>query len=55
MTDVTKRATARALVAHDHEGGCAFTKALANVGARRLFAHRVKIMLAQNSLNVIKP
>ena len=54
MTHITKRATAGALITHDHEGGRAFAKAFANVRARSFFAHRVQVVLAQNPLDVIK-
>ena len=38
VAHIAKRAAAGALVAHDHEGGSPFAKALANIGAGRLFA-----------------
>ena len=39
VPDITKWTTARTFIAHDHKGGSAFTKALANIGAACLFAY----------------
>ena len=55
MADVAERAAPRALVAHDHEGGRALAKALADVGARGLFTHRHQLVGAQDVLDLIKP
>ena len=54
MTDVTKRATARALVAHDHEGCRAVAETLADVGATGLFAHGHQLVLAQNVFDLVE-
>jgi hypothetical protein len=52
---VTKRAAAGALVAHDHEGGGAFAKAFADVGATGFFAYGDQIIGPQNILDFVKP
>ena len=54
VAHVAERAAARALVAHDHECGRAVAKALADVGAARLFAHRHQLVLAQDVLDLVK-
>src|SRR3546814_12389964 len=53
MAHITEGAATRTLVAHDHERGRAFAKALAYVRARGLFAHSMQIMLAQDFLDEI--
>jgi anti-sigma factor RsiW len=54
VAHITERAAARALVAHDHEGGRAFTETLANIRARRFFAYCVQVVLAQDTSDVVK-
>src|SRR5690606_13206564 len=54
LAHVTARAAARALVADDHEGGRAPAEALADVGARRLLAHGVQLVLAQDGLDFVE-
>src|SRR5258708_39829702 len=51
VADVAERAAARADIAHDHEGRRAFAEALADVRARRLLAHGVQVVLAQDLLD----
>jgi hypothetical protein len=54
MADVAERAAARALVAHDHEGGRALAEALADVRAAGFLAHRVQLVLAQDLLDLVE-
>src|SRR5690606_8117028 len=54
MADVAKRATPRALVAHDHEGGRALAEAFADVRARRFLAHRHQLVAAQDVLDLVE-
>ena len=54
MSNVTKRAAARAFVAHDHECGGAFAKAFANIGAAGFFADGEQVVFAQNLFDFIK-
>ena len=54
MTHIAERAATRALVAHDHEGGRSFAKALADIGTRCFFAHRHQIIRAQNILDLVE-
>ena len=54
MAHVAKRATAGALVAHDHEGGRAFAEALADVGATGFFADRHQLVGPQHILDLVK-
>ncbi|MPM65451.1 hypothetical protein SDC9_112347 [bioreactor metagenome] len=54
MAHVAERAAARALVAHDHEGGRALAEAFANVGARGFFADGVQLVLAQDVLDLVE-
>jgi len=54
VAHVAKRAAARALVAHDHEGGRALAEALADVRAAGLLAHRVQLVRAQDFLDLVK-
>ena len=54
VAHVAERATACALVAHDHEGGRAVAEAFADVRARGFFAHRVELALAQNLLDLVE-
>jgi len=48
MANVAERAAAGALVAHNHEGCSAITKAFANVRAASFFADSEQIVLAKN-------
>src|SRR2546428_7886535 len=48
MTHVAERAATGADVAHDHEGGGAFTKAFADVRAAGLFTYGVQLLLTQD-------
>jgi len=52
VADVAKRAAPRADVAHDHERGGALAEAFTDVGAGRLFAHRVQVGFAQDLLDL---
>ena len=54
VAHIAKRAPARAFVTHDHEGGGALAKTLANIGAAGFFAHRVQMVVPQNFFNFIK-
>jgi hypothetical protein len=54
MAYIAKGAAACAFVAHDHEGGRAFAKALTNVGATGFFAHSHQIVFAQDVFDFIK-
>ena len=54
VADIAKRATARALVTHDHEGRRAFAKALTDVRATGFFAHRIEFVLAKDLLDLVK-
>ena len=55
VAHIAKGAAAGALVTHDHEGGRALAKTLANVGAGgRLFTDRVQLVLAQDVLDLVK-
>lgn len=54
VANITKRAAAGAFVAHDHEGGDAFAKAFADVGAAGFLAHGVEFVLAQDLLDFVK-
>ena len=54
MTDVAKWATPSALVTHDHEGGRAFAKTFANVGAAGFFANSDQFIFAKDVLDFIK-
>src|SRR5690606_3292955 len=54
MADVAERATAGALVAHDHERGGALAEALADVRAGRLLADGVQPVLAQDPLDLVE-
>jgi hypothetical protein len=54
MPHIAKRAAARALVAHDHEGGRAFAEAFADIGARGFFADGVQLVLTQDLLDFIE-
>ena len=51
---LAKRAAPCALVAHDHEGRCAFAKALADVRAAGLFAHRDQFVLTQDVFDFVE-
>ncbi len=55
MPDIAKRAAPRAFVTHDHEGGCAFAKTLANIGATGFFADGVELVVAQDLFDFVKP
>ena len=50
MCHVTERAAARADIAHDHEGGCAAGKALADVRAGGLLANSMQAVFTQDLL-----
>ena len=54
MAHIAKRASARAFVPHDHEGGGALTKTLANIGAAGFLAHRVQMVVPQNFFDLVK-
>ena len=54
MADVAERAAARALVAHDHEGGRALAEAFADVRAAGFFAHGDQLVLAQDVLDFVE-
>src|SRR5437868_3769149 len=49
VRDVAERAAARADVSQDHEGRGALAEALGDVGAGRLFAHGVQLLLPKNA------
>ena len=55
MAHIAEGAAARALVAHDHEGGSAFAKAFTNVGAAGFFADSDQLVLAQDVFDFVKP
>ena len=55
MADITKRATARAFVAHDHESGGTFAKAFADIGTAGFFANRHQFVGPQNIFDLVKP
>ena len=55
MADITKRATARAFVAHDHESGGAFAKAFADIGTAGFFADGHQFVGPQNIFDFVKP
>ena len=55
MSYVTKWAASGALVAHDHEGGRAFAKTLADVGTACLLTHGDQLVAAQHVLDLVKP
>src|SRR5262249_49480476 len=52
MTDVAERAAPPADIPPDHRGRGALGKALADVGARRLLANRMEVVLAQDFLDL---
>jgi hypothetical protein len=54
MTDITKWTTAGALIAHDHEGGRPFAKALADVGAGGFLTDCVQPVLSQDRFDFYK-
>ncbi len=54
MADVAERAAARALVAHDHEGGGALAKTFADIRAAGFLAHRHELVFAQDVLDFIE-
>jgi hypothetical protein len=54
VAHVAERAAARALVAHDHEGGRAVAEAFADVRAGGLFAHGVQVAFAQDLLDLVE-
>jgi len=54
VAHITERAAARALVAHDHEGGGAAAETFANVGARGFFADGVQLVGAQDVLDLVE-
>src|SRR5687767_8421616 len=54
VSDVAERASARAEVAEDHESRRALAEAFADVRARRFLADRVQLLLAQDSLDLLK-
>ena len=55
MADITKWTASRAFVAHDHEGGRAFAKTFADIGATGFFAHCHQFVGAQNIFDFVKP
>src|SRR5258705_6324104 len=55
VRDVAERAAPGADIAQDHERRRALAEALADVRARRLFADRVQLLLAQDALDVVEP
>src|SRR5207247_846499 len=48
VTDVAERATARAFVTHDHEGGRTFTETFTDVRAAGFLAYRHQLIRAQD-------
>jgi len=54
VADVAEGATARALVAHDHEGRRSLAETFADVGAGRFLAHRHQLVAAQDVLDFVK-
>src|SRR5690348_4742407 len=54
VADITERTTPRADVAHDHERRRPLAEAFADVRTRRLLAHRMQMVLAQDSLDLIE-
>ena len=55
MANVTKRATARAFIAHDHEGGRAFAETLTDIGAAGFFANGYQFVGPQDIFDLVKP
>ena len=54
MANIAKRAATGAFVAHDHEGGRSFAKALTDVGARGFLADRDQVVFAQDVFDLMK-
>ncbi len=54
VAHVAKRTAARALVAHDHEGGRAVAEALTDVGARGFFANGYQFVGTQDVFDFTK-
>ncbi len=54
VAHVAKGAAARALVAHDHEGGGAVAEAFADVGAAGFLAHGGELGLAQDVFDLVE-
>ena len=54
MANVTERATARAFVAHDHEGGGTFAKTFTDIGTTGFFANRHQFVGPQNIFDFVK-
>src|SRR5712691_1074851 len=52
--DVAERAAPRAEVPEDHEGRGALAEALSDIGAGRLLANRVEIVLAEDLLDCVE-
>ncbi len=55
VPDIAERTAPRADVAHDHERRRSLAEALADVGARRLLAHRMQTVLAEDLLDLVEP
>lgn len=54
MTDIAKRATTGALVAHDHKGRGTFAEAFADIRTRRFFANGYELVGAKDIFYFIK-
>ena len=54
MTDIAKRATTGALVAHDHKGRGTFAEAFADIRARRFFANGNELVSTKDIFYFIK-
>ena len=55
MADITKWASARAFVAHDHEGGRAFAQTFADIGTTGFFANRPPFVGPPDVFDLVKP
>ena len=53
MSHITKRAAPSTKITQDHKRCRALAKALSNIWARRLLAHRVQLMFTQQALNIM--
>jgi hypothetical protein len=54
MAHVTKWATTRALISHDHKGSRTLAKTFADIRAAGLFAHGHQTISAQDAFNFIE-
>ena len=54
MAHIAKRASARAFITHDHEGGSAFAKALADIRAGGLLTDGNQLVGPQNVFDFVK-